>query len=473
MRIIFLFIILFANNVFSADGICYPQSHIFTGGAPTFAKPQAALFIDNTDESEEDLSIPDEWDWRSVAGVNWLTSVKSQGGCGNCVMHALASVFESQLKIHLGWPWFNPEVSISEGFFCGGGLCNTGWVPQTAVERSLNVGLLDRSCGLNVNSPKECNQNECPNASERRWKLSSYKMVNQGTINIKALRKAILKGPVLSGLTLPSDFSCYGGWGVYKKGPEVPFLNVGHMLAIVGYSKTKKAWIVKNSWGEQWAQKGFGMIYQNDASGFGSQAWSLNFDNQNQIIEIENIKDQDVLKGQSPLKVEFQSKNIKESKTFEPFEIILTENSKTIWSHSCHSLECPITLNTESFSDGTYEIFAKWIKDPKPISMVKSIQIVNTKPQWLPLSNVEIKTLADSSPNEVSFSIPFQVRPNQMKLIFKSKNGEILQEQITQSVPKRMRIALNQNVINTKATHFEVWLSVADYPEFLYFSKKM
>jgi cathepsin B len=73
------------------------------------------------------------------------------------------------------------------------------------------------------------------------------------------IRKEIYKwGPCSSGMIVYDDFINWEGDGIYeydKKSPEVG----GHAIVIMGWGEErgKKYWIVRNSWGNDWGDKGY------------------------------------------------------------------------------------------------------------------------------------------------------------------------------------------------------------------------
>ena len=418
-RILFFLVLINLNYDLSkaspGGGLC-PQNEnvVLTNGAREFSKPKAAIFVVQEDlkfNDQEENKLPEEWDWRSVNGSNWLTSVKQQISCGDCVMHAVASVFESQLKINSLWPWWEPELSINEGFHCGGGVCSQGWNAVEAIQRGQQFGFLDDYCGKEINTKDSCELKKCSPEKETRWKINHAIKINDGTLDVQAIRRALQYGPVLSGMTIPEDFSCYR-WGVYRKGKNVNFLNVGHMLAIVGYSNKKKAWIVKNSWGENWIDKGFGYLYVNDTTGFGTHAWSLIPENGKNLVEVEGIKNRDVLSGKIKLTL-----NQLDKTSSNVLELEITQNQNKVLSKSCMGPLCSIELDTLQIPDGQYEIRAS-NSNLKTTSLFKSLQIANSKPNWDPLKKMPLLSLSSNTQSEMGFTIPFKILPQKLKLVF-------------------------------------------------------
>jgi cathepsin L len=52
----------------------------------------------------------------------------------------------------------------------------------------------------------------------------------------------------------------FTGTGVYSENVASDNDGGGHAVVIVGWSDTKKAWLIKNSWGTDWGDGGFGYI---------------------------------------------------------------------------------------------------------------------------------------------------------------------------------------------------------------------
>jgi cathepsin B len=73
------------------------------------------------------------------------------------------------------------------------------------------------------------------------------------------IRKEIYKwGPVSSGMIVYDDFINWEGNGIYEYDKKSELIG-GHAIVIMGWGEQngKKYWIVRNSWGEDWGDKGY------------------------------------------------------------------------------------------------------------------------------------------------------------------------------------------------------------------------
>jgi len=80
----------------------------------------------------------------------------------------------------------------------------------------------------------------------------------------EAMEEIFKNGPIETGFTVYEDFISYKS-GVYRH-TTGGFLG-GHAVKIVGFGEenNEKYWIVANSWGEDWGEKGFFRILQGDS----------------------------------------------------------------------------------------------------------------------------------------------------------------------------------------------------------------
>jgi cathepsin B len=98
-------------------------------------------------------------------------------------------------------------------------------------------------------------------------------------------REVMKNGPVVSAAHLHVDFLTYKS-GIYSKNEEVPKFTGFTTLKIVGWgvengsegepNKGNKFWIVENSWGEDWGEKGYARISMGQELMFDQYAYALN-----------------------------------------------------------------------------------------------------------------------------------------------------------------------------------------------------
>lgn len=230
-----------------------------------FDSPESTLEIKS--------DLPPVLDWRNKDGKNWVSPIKDQANCGSCVAFASIGVLETQYKISSLFPDFNIKLSPQYLFACGGGACELGWLPSSAASFLKKWGAPDESCmpynsgatGKDVACRESCND-----VKDRRVKLADFETPTRGFKNIQAVKKALQHGPLVTAMKVHKDFVAYAG-GIYKSTSKDTL--GGHAISIVGYDDNKQAFIIRNSWGEEWGEKGFAYVSYDDNSGVGNLTW--------------------------------------------------------------------------------------------------------------------------------------------------------------------------------------------------------
>lgn len=448
---LYLFFLFFPNV--SIGTSCYKVN--FPGLKE--AKPMLITIVNNTEYPLP--ALPEIWDWRDVNGANWLTPVTKQSDCSDCVMHAMASVFEGQLKISSGLSWITPRISIAEGFHCGGGICAHGWTGELAVEKAKTSGFVDSSCGEKITSSETCQASICPDSNFRRWRAKDYKVITQGTVDVNKIREALLHGPVLTSMSLYDDFGCYR-WGVYRHQTNTAPV-AGHMIAIVGYNKSKRAWIVKNSWGNDWVDQGYGYIYEQDTSGIGAFSWSLYLPTMEGFVDIENVRDNSVLKNEAKIMLHSSHQNT------EPLFLSLTKNSKPLLEEQCIGPRCDIIIKTLDFPDGDYEVqsYTKNLltQHKEKQSLPKKIQILNREPV---LQNLKItpSSLLNKIENGFRISLKYSIKPTKVEFRVIDSSNKLIYKQSTYEVSETLSLYLHPILLKHKNIRLETWIGYGNYP---------
>jgi C1A family cysteine protease len=297
--------------------------------------------------------LPVVTDWRNKDGINWVTPVLDQANCGSCVAFASIATLETQYRIASGFSNLNVKLSPQYLFSCGGGYCDWGWQPQEAAQFLQARGTPDEACmpytsgatGQDV----ACNA-ACPNSTSRMVKIASYATPSRGVMDLSSVKAALQKGPLVTTLEVYADFMAYGG-GVYKH--ETGEMLGGHAVSIIGYDDAKQAYIVRNSWGETWGEKGFGFVSYEDVSGVGSETWSYSMPSLAGVVGIE-----------APVDYSYYSKTLdmKAQSTYAGTDsMTITAFDKTnmpVQGANCTGNLCESNFDISQMADGRYEVQA-------------------------------------------------------------------------------------------------------------------
>lgn len=193
---------------------------------------------------------PDSVDWREKGAV---TDVKDQGGCGSCWAFAAVESVESHYQIATGKLLkLSPQTyvdCVENPGQCGG----TGGCEGATCELAFNLTVV-KGVALETDLPYRGRDEQCKPYTPA-VKASGY--VRNPSNDAQALETAVAtKGPQ-SVTVAASRWQLYGG-GVFK-GCSGGFFGkdgtLDHGVQLVGY--TKDYWIVRNSWGGFWGEKGY------------------------------------------------------------------------------------------------------------------------------------------------------------------------------------------------------------------------
>jgi cathepsin L len=202
-------------------------------------------------EEDEDMTLPAAVDWRDKDAV---TPIKNQGQCGSCWAFSAVGSMEGQHALktkHL--------VNLSESQIVDCDIngtdegCDGGW-----MDGAFEYVIKNHGIDTEESYPYQPQDNPCKfNKSNVAATFSGYKDVVGGE---NALKKAVAKiGPIAVAIDAgESSFQFYKN-GVYYD-PNCSPEMLDHGVLVVGYGTTMNGtdyWIVKNSWGENWGDKGY------------------------------------------------------------------------------------------------------------------------------------------------------------------------------------------------------------------------
>lgn len=219
-----------------------------------------------TVDDEELVPLPDSVDYRKKG---YVTPVRNQGSCGSCWAFSSVGALEGQLKkktkklVVLSPQNLVDCVKKNDG--CGG-----GYMTNAFEYVRDNKGIDSEKAYPYVGEDQTCNYT----VAGRAAKCKSYKEVTKGSE--KALKKAVgTVGPISVGIDASLSTFHYYNTGVYYD-PQCDAEDINHAVLAIGYGvqKKQKYWIIKNSWGEDWGDKGYILMARdkNNACGIANLA---------------------------------------------------------------------------------------------------------------------------------------------------------------------------------------------------------
>ena len=209
--------------------------------------------------------LPATVDWRTK---NVVTPVKNQGSCGSCWAFSATGSLEGQHAIKT-----KNLVSLSEQQLvdCSGSFGNhgcQGGLPDFAFKyiASVKGDDTEASYPYTAKNGKKC----LYNASNVGASDTSYKDIPSKDEN--ALKEAVANvGPISVGMDASHISLQLYHSGIYDPWFLCSQTHLDHGVLVVGYGSekfldifTRDYWLVKNSWGAGWGEKGYFKIKRGD-----------------------------------------------------------------------------------------------------------------------------------------------------------------------------------------------------------------
>lgn len=221
-----------------------------------------------------------------------MTTVKDQGNCGSCWAFATLGSYEAMIRYQFNEFIDNeihPDFSEQWLIDCSPYDCYGGFEAYNMIID--NDGAITELCYPYAGYNQICNPGEC---TFNYPVINSYQYVSN---DIATIKDAIYSnGPVFTTVKAGiSSFSDYPGGGeVYKN--DYSGSQVDHAVIICGWDDrkgTNGAWLIKNSWSEEWGLDGY-MWIEYWANNIGQNTYTANLVNPPSSVSLGTDKSSEI-----------------------------------------------------------------------------------------------------------------------------------------------------------------------------------
>lgn len=231
--------------------------------------------------NKSSIGLPVNFDWRNISGVNYDSPVRKQGECGSCYAIAAISVLESRIRIKTNNK-DKPILSVASAISCSryNQGCEGGY-PYLIGKHAREHGVVEESCHSYTEDDSVCKK-ECYN--KKMYKVIDYGYVGDyyGATNEEAMMREVFNnGPIVVAINASPELYYYSG-GIFTSNVKrtegklekdvKPWEYTNHAVTCIGWGEEnvngniEKFWILKNSWGQNWGDKGYFKLKRGMAS---------------------------------------------------------------------------------------------------------------------------------------------------------------------------------------------------------------
>jgi cathepsin X len=215
-----------------------------------------------------EASLPREWDWRDVNGMNFCSPTRNQHipvYCGSCWVFGSLGSLNDRFNVARKNRWPMTMLSPQEIIDCNGkGSCQGGEVGNVYEHAKVN-GLVEEGCNNYKAVNGKCDPfHRCgtcwPNNCYGLKNYTRYYIHDYGKLSGRENMMAEIhnRGPIACGIGATEPFDMKYTGGIYSEYSDTAS---NHIVSVTGwgYDKDTKTeyWIVRNSWGEAWGERGW------------------------------------------------------------------------------------------------------------------------------------------------------------------------------------------------------------------------
>jgi C1A family cysteine protease len=207
-------------------------------------------------EAEENVENPSSVDWRTKG---YVTPVKNQGQCGSCWAFSATGALEGQNFRKTGKLTPLSEQNLVDCSRTQGNKgCSGGW-----MVRAFKYIIANRGIDTETSYPYEERDGVCRyRTSGRGASCRKYSEIRRSEASL--LSAVAIQGPISIAVDAGQpSFQLYRS-GVYNE-PRCS-QTINHAVLAVGYGRSQDGqlyWLVKNSWGTSWGDRGYILMSRN------------------------------------------------------------------------------------------------------------------------------------------------------------------------------------------------------------------
>ncbi len=189
--------------------------------------------------------LPVSFDWRNLG---FTVPVRNQKACGSCWAFATIAALDFSMMI---FDWHTDLASEQELVDCAPFYgCNGGdWAGKYAKSKGV---------ASDADYPYVARDQSCKNKTKLAQPYDEFSLGSKTSApTVDEVKAAILQFGAVA-----SSVYAHSTWDNYHDGPMEGCRNsaqANHLVALIGWDKDGN-WVMRNSWGESWGDKGYALM---------------------------------------------------------------------------------------------------------------------------------------------------------------------------------------------------------------------